>query len=76
MMNPAAMMKIVSAKNQFEKTHPKFGAYIKAMFSRPIEEGTILEVSITRPGEEPVTSNIRVQQSDLELLSSLKELIK
>lgn len=76
MMNPAAMMKIVSAKNQFEKTHPKFGAYIKAMFSRPIEEGTILEVSIIRPGEEPVTSNIRVQQSDLELLSSLKELIK
>lgn len=76
MMNPAAMMKIVSAKNQFEKTHPKFVAYIKAMFSRPIEEGTILEVSITRPGEEPVTSNIRVQQSDLELLSSLKELIK
>lgn len=75
-MNPAAMMKIVSAKNQFEKTHPKFGAYIKAMFSRPIEEGTILEVSIIRPGEEPVTSNIRVQQSDLELLSSLKELIK
>lgn len=76
MMNPGAMMKIMSAKNQFEKNHPKFVAYIKTVFSRPVEEGTILEVTITRPGEEPVTSNIKIQQSDLELLSGLKDLAK
>lgn len=69
-------MKIMSAKNQFEKNHPKFVAYIKTVFSRPVEEGTILEVTITRPGEEPVTSNIKIQQSDLELLSGLKDLAK
>ena len=39
-----------------------------------IVEGTVIEVSIQRPGEEAITTNIRVQQSDLDLVQSLKEL--
>lgn len=73
-MNPASIMKIMSAKAQFERNHPKFSSFLKTMFSRPIAEGTIIEFTVTRPGEEPVTSNIKVQQSDLELLEGLKEL--
>ncbi|MGN0402551.1 MAG: hypothetical protein ACI4HQ_09900 [Acetatifactor sp.] len=75
-MNPATIMKIMGAKSQFEKSHPKFIAYLKAVFSRPLEEGTVMEITVTRPGEEPVTSNIKLQQSDLELLAQLKELVK
>ncbi|MCM1190605.1 MAG: hypothetical protein NC541_15090 [bacterium] len=73
-MNPTAIMRLMSAKAQFERNHPKFMAFVKAMLSRPIEEGTVLEITVTRPGEAPVTANIRVQQSDLELLAQLKEL--
>ncbi len=73
-MNPASIMKLMSAKSQFERNHPKFMAFVKAVFSRPLEEGTVLEITVTRPGEEPVTANIKVQQSDLELLEELKEL--
>jgi len=73
-MNPTAIMKIMSAKAQFEKNHPKFSAFLKAVFSRPIEEGTVIEITVTRPGEEPITSNIKVQQSDLDLLQSLRDL--
>lgn len=75
-MNPASIMKVMSAKAQFERNHPKFSAFLKAVFSRPIEEGTVIEFTVTRPGEEPVTSNIKIQQSDLELLEVLKELGK
>jgi len=73
-MNPASILKLMSAKAQFEQNHPKFSAFMNAVFSRPVEEGTVVEITVTRPGEEPVTSNIRVQQSDLELLESLKEI--
>ena len=73
-MNPASIMKLMSAKSQFERNHPKFMAFVKAVFSRPPEEGTVLEITVTRPGEEPVTANIKVQQSDLELLEELEEL--
>lgn len=73
-MNPSSILKLVSAKAKFEGNHPKFVSFVKSMLSRPVEEGTILEITVTRPGEAPVTANIKVQQSDLELLEELKEL--
>lgn len=74
MVNPASLMKMMSLKNKFEANHPKFIAFFKAVFSRPIEEGTIIEIKVTRPGEETITSNIVVNQSDLELFNELKNL--
>lgn len=73
-MNPASILKLMSAKAQFEGNHPKFVSFVKTVLSRPIEEGTVVEITVTRPGEEPVTANIRIQQADLELLEELKEL--
>lgn len=76
-MNPAAIMKLMSAKNKFTSNHPKFSAlFLNAVFSRGIEEGTIIEITVQRPGEQPLTSNIKVQQSDIELLESLKQMGK
>lgn len=74
MMNPASMIKLMSAKKQFTDNHPKFAAFMQAMFSSGIEEGTVLEITVTKPGERPVTTNMRVQKSDLDLLQSLKEM--
>ena len=68
MMNPAALMKIMNARNQFAANHPKFMAFCNDMFSRGIGAGTVIEITIARPGEEPVTANMRVQQEDLDLL--------
>lgn len=73
-MNPASILKFLVAKKQFEDNHPKFEAFVRTVLSRPLEEGTVLEVTVTRPGEKPVTGNIKLQQSDLELLEELKEL--
>lgn len=73
-MNPAALMKIMSAKNKFTDNHPKFVAFCKAVFSRPMEEGTIIEITVTRPGEEPITANMKILQSDLDLLTDLKDI--
>jgi hypothetical protein len=71
MMNPASIMKIRNAKNKFEANHPKFFAFCNAMFSKGIEEGTVIELTVTKPGQEPMTTNIKVQESDLELLDEL-----
>lgn len=76
MLNPASLMKIMSAKNVFEGNHPKFVAFVKAVFYKGIEEGTVMEITVTKPGQEPMTANIKVKQSDLELLQELKELGK
>ncbi|MBR5509682.1 MAG: hypothetical protein IKV59_06475 [Lachnospiraceae bacterium] len=67
-------MKIMNAKNKFTANHPKFVCFLSAVFSRGIEAGTVIELTVTRPGEAPITTNIKVQQSDLELLQELKTL--
>ena len=75
-MNPASLMKIMSARNQFQENHPKFVSFLNAVFSGGIEEGTVIEITVTKPGQKAVTSNIRVQPSDLELLQTLREMGK
>lgn len=75
-MNPMIMIKLMNAKRQFAENHPKVEAFMNAVFSRKLEEGTVIELSVTRPGESPMTTNIKVQQSDLELLEELKGLMK
>ena len=76
MMNPAAIMKLLNAKNTFTANHPKFVAFLNTVLSRKFEEGTVIEITVTRPGEEPLTTNVKVQQSDLELFEQVKEMEK
>lgn len=76
MMNPASMMKIMSAKNKFTENHPKFVAFLNTIFSTGITEGTVIEITVTRPGEEPITTNMKVKQSDLDLMNELQDLAK
>ena len=73
-MNPAAMMKIMGAMNTFKGNHPKFMSFLNYVFSSGFPEGSVIEITVTKPGEEPVTSNMKVTQSDLELFESLKDM--
>ena len=74
MINPAAMMKMMQAKNKFTENHPKFVQFLSAAFSGGIEEGTIIELSVEKPGQQKMTTNIKVKQSDLDLLRELQTL--
>lgn len=72
-MNPAAMMKIMGAVNTFKANHPKFMAFLNYVFAGGFPEGTVIEITVTKPGQEPITSNMKVTQSDLDLFESLKD---
>ena len=74
MINPMSMMKMMQAKNKFTENHPKFVQFLSTAFSGGIEEDTIIEISVEKPGQNRITSNIKVKQSDLELLAELKNL--
>lgn len=76
MMNPASMIKIMNAKNKFTENHPKFVAFLNTIFSTGVTEGTVIEITVTRPGEEPITTNMKVKQSDLDLMNELKDLAR
>ena len=75
-MDMGAMLKLMAAKKEFEKNHPKFFSFIKAAFGKGIEVDSVIEISVTKPTGETLTTNIKVCQSDLELLNTLKTLGK
>lgn len=75
-MNPKDMMHLVGAINGFKAEHPKFAAFLKNVIGGGIPEGTIIEITVTKPGEQPIASNMMVKQSDLELFESLKDMKK
>lgn len=74
-MNPSSMMKIMSLKNEFNRQHPKFAAFIKAVMAKGIQEGSIIEITVKNPEDEEMNANIKVQASDLELIREIKELM-
>jgi hypothetical protein len=76
MVNPATIMKLMGLKNKFTQAHPKFAAFFQTVISQGIEEGTVIEITVTKPDGTPVTGNMRVQQSDLELIQELQNLSK
>ena len=76
MVNPAAIMKLMGAKNKFEQAHPKFAAFFKTVLAQGINEGDVIEITVTKSNGTPITANMKVQQSDLELIEELKSLSK
>ena len=73
-MNPQNMMQILGAIGTFRNEHPKFAAFLSHFLKGGIPEGTIIEMSVTRPGEECVTTNMKVTQSDIQLFEALRQM--
>ena len=73
-MNPAALMKIMGLKNQFESEHPKFAAFISDLIRTGVSEGSVIEITLTRPDGTTTTTNMKVKPSDIELVNELKNL--
>lgn len=73
-MNPSAMMQLMAAINTFKTNHPKFTSFLEKFLKNGVTEGTIIEVTVMKPGEEPITANMKVMQSDIDLIRSLKDL--
>ncbi|MCR5487395.1 MAG: hypothetical protein K6F35_07665 [Lachnospiraceae bacterium] len=73
-MNPQSMLQLMGMINTFRTSHPKFASFIGMFIRDGIPEGSIIEITVTKPGEDPVTTNMKVTASDEELLQSLKGL--
>ena len=74
MVNPAIIFKIKSMWDEFTNQHPKLPRFFQAVASQPLEEGTVIEMIISRPGGDTLTSNVKLTASDLALLDQLKEM--
>ncbi len=72
-VNPKDIFKVMKAKETFDRNHPKFGPFLQAAHGA-VQEGSVIEISVTPPDGKPIVTNLRVQASDMELLCELMEM--
>ena len=73
-MNPLALLKAKKSWETFCGNHPRFPAFLQAVQSAGIQEGTIIEVSVTTPEGRKMTTNVRLTASDMQAFNDLKGL--
>lgn len=66
------MMKMMMAWNTFRKNHPKFPAFCQAALNKGLRVDSVIEIAVTTPEGERIETNLKVKQSDLDLLYSLQ----
>jgi hypothetical protein len=76
MINPAKLFKFKGAWDKFVKNHPKFPMFLNAVRNDAIEEGSVIEITVTTTEGKTLSTNIKVTQSDKEMLNELTELMK
>jgi hypothetical protein len=73
--NPGTLLRLHTLKKWFEGRHSKVVEFFEREMLNDFQEGTIFELSITRPGSKPIGTNMKVTAEDLELLKELKNLM-
>ena len=75
-MDLKSVMGMKQAWDTFRGNHPKFADFLAAVRNRGITEGTVLELSVKYPDGTAMRSNIRVKDSDMEMLQTMQTLIR
>ncbi len=73
-INPAMLFKVKGAWERFAANHPKFPLFLNAAAKSGIKEGYILELKITSDQGDTICTNVKLTESDMELVQMLKEM--
>ena len=72
--NPTAIFQMMNLWNKFKQNHPKFPNFMTAVYQNGIKEGSIIEINVTTADGQSLNSNLKITESDMELIGQLKEL--
>lgn len=73
-MNPLAILQLKNSWESFQKNHPKFPLFLRAVSQNAMAEGTIIEMNVTTAEGRTFSSNLKLTASDIELFRQLQEL--
>lgn len=73
-INPAMLFKIKGAWERFVSNHPKFPMFLQAASAGGIREGYIIEVKITDTDGRNICTNVKLTESDMELIQMIKDM--
>ncbi|MBE6858897.1 MAG: hypothetical protein E7498_05630 [Ruminococcus sp.] len=73
-MNPLAALKIKNVLMSLNENHPKVLPFFKAA-ANVIDEGSVIEMTVTTSQGQRIVSNIRLTADDIEKFAELKGMI-
>lgn len=73
-MNPVEMMKAAQEFKRFQQDHPRVVSFFQYVMTGGVPEGSVIEISVTKPGEKTLTTNLKVLPEDVEMIEHLKNL--
>lgn len=76
MFHPNMILQIKNMWERFQMNHPKLPRFLQVVGTECMQEGTIIEISVTKPNGENITSNLRLNETDMEMVAALKELAR
>lgn len=74
LQNPAALLQMMNLWNRFQKNHPKFPKFLKAVVQSGIREGSIIEIKVTTADGENFDSNLKISADDMEMIEQIKNM--
>ena len=69
-INPMNIMSLVKQKDMFKTRHPKFVSFVDAG-KTIIDEGSIVEITLTDSKGKTIKSNMKVTKEDVEFIKEL-----
>lgn len=73
-MNPRKMLELAKLQQKFKKNHPKVFPFLKAASEQALQEGSVIDISVTTPEGKVMRTNLKVKMEDLEIIEQLKEM--
>lgn len=74
MINPASLFQMKALWDRFAANHPKFPKFLQAATASSLDEGSIIEIKITRANGDTIASNLKVTADDLELFQEIRNI--
>ena len=68
------LLRVEVEKEPFRANHPKFPAFLDTIQKNAMQDGTIVEITVTTPDGRRYESNLKLKQEDLDLLEMFRHL--
>lgn len=75
-MNPMNLLQLKPYWSRFKANHPKLVSFVKtASDERFLDEGSLIEITVTNSQGKKMSANLRVRQDDMGFLGGLKDML-
>lgn len=74
-INPMKVLQMKGAWDAFQKNHPKFLQFIKAVGKGALAEGTVMELTVTTAEGKTLSTNLKLTAQDMELFRQIQEVV-